>query len=502
MIFKKAPPQRPGLAAKNLDDLWQWCQGKIDAGANLGAEAKLDGLRCLASKCSDDVRINFQADQDLAGQHPELIEAVSKAPFDSLILDGVALAVDEGRILSSDHLSRLPTGEPGFPALLVCFDCLYLDEDLGARPLGERREILAAAVHDMDSPLVQLSASRKFSCHRELEILNRWALSRPGSEGLMVKDLQEPRQRGISAGWAVLQNSQARKAVAPRLALQVQGRKNALAAFVIASPSEIEAARGLPLAGEGRRFFRKAYLEPAGLQEEDITFLCLVPRVLKRAPRAEEVQAWSPWLMRQLGDLSPQLVVALGKQAALALNDLADLAMPHPHAVLRHGDSGEVARKAGRLKELLSPAQVINNCGYNKGGVNIAGKAIRCSIFKADEERHLVYGVIAEPDTVDAQGDVMSALTIEELAHDYMLNSRKFDDRHDERSVDAAPVESWIQREDAVLFGERIRAGSWVIGVKVFAEGIWQKVRDGEYRAFSIGGEGVRVPRAPRVRFE
>jgi hypothetical protein len=176
--------------------------------------------------------------------------------------------------------------------------------------------------------------------------------------------------------------------------------------------------------------------------------------------------------------------------------------MPHPHAVLKHGDSGEVARKAGRLKELLSPAQVINNCGYNNGGVNIAGKAIRCSIFKADEERHLVYGVIAEPDTVDAQGDVMSALTIEELAHDYMLNSRKFDDRHDERSVDAAPVESWIQREDAVLFGERIRAGSWVIGVKVWAEGIWQKVRDGEYRAFSIGGEGVRVPRAPRVRFE
>ena len=96
----------------------------------------------------------------------------------------------------------------------------------------------------------------------------------------------------------------------------------------------------------------------------------------------------------------------------------------------------------------------------------------------------------------------MSPRTIEELAHDYMLRSRQFDDRHDERAVDAAPVEPWIQREDVVLSGERIRAGSWVIGVKVFAEGIWQKVRRGEYRAFSIGGEGVRAPRAPRVRFE
>ena len=256
----------------------------------------------------------------------------------------------------------------------MCFDCLYLDEDLGAWPLSERREILAAAVHDMDSPLVQLSASRKFSSRRELEILNRWAHSRPGAEGLMVKDLQENRQRGSSEGWAVLQDGNARKAAAPRVALQVQGRKNARAAFVIASPNEIEAVRGLPLAGEGRRFFRKAYLEPAGLQEEEIAFLCLVPRVLKRAPRAEEVQAWRPWLMKQLEDLSPQLVVALGRQAAEALGDVADLAMPHPHAVLKHGDSGEVSRKAGRLKELLSPAQVINNCGYNNGAVNI-GKA-------------------------------------------------------------------------------------------------------------------------------
>ena len=82
-------------------------------------------------------------------------------------------------------------------------------------------------------------------------------------------------------------------------------------------------------------------------------------------------------------------------------------------------------------------------------------------------ERRLVYSVIAEPDTVDAQGDVMSAETIEEMAHNFLLRSRKFDNRHDWRAVDAAPVESWIQREATVLVGERIRARSWVVGVKV-----------------------------------
>lgn len=84
--------------------------------------------------------------------------------------------------------------------------------------------------------------------------------------------------------------------------------------------------------------------------------------------------------------------------------------------------------------------------------------------------------MIAEPDTVDAQVDVMSAETIEEMAHNFLLRPRKFDNRHDWRELDAAPVESWIQREATVLLGERIKAKSWVVGVKVFADHIWHKV--------------------------
>ena len=277
-----------------------------------------------------------------------------------------------------------------------------------------------------------------------------------------------------------------RKETVPRLAIQVKGNQNARAAFIAASPNEVEAARGVPLAGEGRKFFRKAYLEPAGLKEEETAFLYLVPRVLKRAPTTEEIAAWRPWLTRQLQDLNPELVVALGKQAGEALGELADLTMPHPHAVLKHGDTGEVSRKVSHLKQMLA-AQGSNNCGCNK---SIVGEEIRCPIFKADVERRLVYSVIAEPDTVDAQGDVMSAETIEAMAHNYMLISRKFDNRHDWRAVDAAPVESWIQREATILLGEKIKANSWVVGVKVFADHIWQKVLSGEYQSFSIGGRG------------
>ena len=493
------PPQMPGLAARSLDELWQWCEqrsgerGSREGVSKRAGEARLDGCRCILSKYGDDVRVRFPGSEELEPQHPELAAAVKNAPFQALVLDGVAIAVEYGEMLPREGLAALPTGEPPFPAMLAAFDCLFLNEDLRQRPLIQRREALKEAIQGIKSPLIRLSPAREFSSRKELEILSRWAATRPGSTGLMVKDLSQPRQPGNSDDWALLMNAAVRKDAVPRQAIEVKGSQQARAAFIAASPNEIEAARNMPLAGEGRSFFKKAYLEPSGLKEEETAFVYLVPKVLKRAPKREEIEAWRPWLMRQLQVLNPEMVVALGKQAGEALGEIADLTMPHPHAVLKHGDKGEVLRKASMLKEALS-AQGID-CGCGKG---LLGEEIHCSILKADVERRLVYSVIAEPDTVDAQGDVMSAETIEEMAHNFLLRSRKFDNRHDWRAVDAAPVESWIQREATVLLGERIKAKSWVVGVKVFADHIWQKVLSKEYQSFSIGGRGVRVP---RIRF-
>lgn len=120
----------------------------------------------------------------------------------------------------------------------------------------------------------------------------------------------------------------------------------------------------MPLAGEGRSFFKKAYLEPAGLKEEETAFVYLVPRVLKRAPRMEEIEARRPWLIQQLQALNPKTVVARGKQAGEALGELADLTMPHPHAVLKHGDKGEVFRKALMLREALALQGINCGCDY------------------------------------------------------------------------------------------------------------------------------------------
>ncbi|OPY55506.1 MAG: Uracil DNA glycosylase superfamily protein [Methanosaeta sp. PtaU1.Bin060] len=315
---------------------------------------------------------------------------------------------------------------------------------------------------------------REFSTKRELGILDRWA------------------------GAATIITTGAERAVLLKVEMQPQGKENAKAVFIAGSPNRIEVSRGVPLAGEGRRLFRKSILEPAGLPEEETGFLYLVPRCLNREPNAYEIDAWRPWTLQQLQTMNPRVVVALGKAATD--EGLAQITMPHPHAVLRYGDSGEIARKVKRLKEALVEAQntdqVLNT--WNLKEFPVVGEEIHAPIFKADEERRLVYGVIAESGMVDAQGDVMNARTIEDMAHDFMVRFRRFDERHNWKPVEALPVESWVFREDVTLFGQLIKAVSWVIGVKVFDDRIWQKVLSGLYKGFSIGGKGVRIP---RVRF-
>jgi hypothetical protein len=243
---------------------------------------------------------------------------------------------------------------------------------------------------------------REFATRRELSILDAWA------------------------GAATIVTGGVERAVLLKAEIPPYGSESPKAVFLAASSNRIEVARGLPLAGEARRLFRKSILEPAGLREEETGFLYLVPRCLNREPKAWEIDAWRPWILQQLQTMNPQVVVSLGKAAAN--EGLAAITLPHPHAVLRRGDSGELARKVKRLKEALAEAQSVEGVlnSFNLEEVPVVGEEYHAPIFKADEERHLVYGVIAESGMVDAQGDVMSAQTIEEMAHDYMIRSRKF----------------------------------------------------------------------------
>ncbi len=115
-------------------------------------------------------------------------------------------------------------------------------------------------------------------------------------------------------------------------------------------------------------------------------------------------------------------------------------------------------------------------------------------ILKMDEERHLVYGVVLEPEAEDTQGDMVAPEEIEKAAHHYMEYHRVMKEQHQAENPLISPVESYIAPEDFTLGGQTVKKGSWVIAAHVNDPQTWAAIKAGEYTGFSIGGEGVREP--------
>jgi hypothetical protein len=123
-------------------------------------------------------------------------------------------------------------------------------------------------------------------------------------------------------------------------------------------------------------------------------------------------------------------------------------------------------------------------------------KTINVTIFKADKKRHLVCGVVSEPETVDLQGDVISAEEIENAAHKFLAEYRQIGDSH-ERPADATVVESYIAPTDLSIAGQTVKMGSWVMVTKINNVDLWDKIESGEYTGYSIGGVANSQPEPP-----
>jgi len=142
--------------------------------------------------------------------------------------------------------------------------------------------------------------------------------------------------------------------------LPMTGPDGASIAFVGASPSKIEIARNEPYVGPIRKTFESKYLVPLEVARDEVILGYACPEAFAgekgkvREPTDEEIAIWKDWLFDELDKARPQIVIALGQTARKALGDRADFVMPHPSAVDRFGDSGEVARKIKRIKEALS----------------------------------------------------------------------------------------------------------------------------------------------------
>ena len=126
-------------------------------------------------------------------------------------------------------------------------------------------------------------------------------------------------------------------------------------------------------------------------------------------------------------------------------------------------------------------------------------------VAKGQEWKQLVYGVVLEPNAIDSQDDFMLPHHVERAAHGYLkkairgkssvakLQHGAHPGGFSKTKPSIVPVESFIAPVDFSYDGrEQIKKGSWVLVMHVEDPELWQDFLNGKYKAFSVGGSGVR----------
>ncbi|MGG0902348.1 XkdF-like putative serine protease domain-containing protein [Bacillus subtilis] len=118
-------------------------------------------------------------------------------------------------------------------------------------------------------------------------------------------------------------------------------------------------------------------------------------------------------------------------------------------------------------------------------------KEVKVFMKEADEQK-LVYGIVYEPDTVDAHGDFMTASEIEKAAHGFLKDARQIDKQHDFQGGVGEVVESYVAPADFEMDGETIKKGSWVLVTKA-SEEVWEQIKKGEITGYSMAGTAETI---------
>jgi DNA adenine methylase len=178
----------------------------------------------------------------------------------------------------------------------------------------------------------------------------------------------------------------------------------------------------------------------------------------------------------------------------VAVLDTALAAIKKTLSDLSLGDETLLVSVALVSKERLSGSSVPGPSTRPSTGPSIERNVRVCKTEQLGEERY-VLGVVLEPDTVDSQGDIYSAETVRQTAYKFMEEYENIGLQHSGLINDKVKIlESWIQRDDSNIGGQLVKAGTWMLAVRVLDDELWAAVKDGRITGFSIGGTGKRLP--------
>ena len=105
----------------------------------------------------------------------------------------------------------------------------------------------------------------------------------------------------------------------------------------------------------------------------------------------------------------------------------------------------------------------------------------------------IVYAPALIPDKADGNHEAISKEEIKKAAIKYMEHYRKVDNEHTFMDGDGVPIFSWVLQKDEVFTkldgNEKMYPeGTWMMGIKVMSDKVWDMIKSGERTGFSIAG--------------
>jgi bifunctional non-homologous end joining protein LigD len=170
-------------------------------------EIKYDGVRVVAERDGDDVRMFGRSGEDITARYPEIADALRGLSVEHVVLDGEIVAYDEtgrpsfGRLQKRMLLSRprdVAAAMARVPVRAVFFDCLALEGfDLRKLALLDRKACLARAL----PPAGVVQAGDHVDEHGEAFFE---AANEMGLEGIIAKRADSPYSGRRSTDWIKL----------------------------------------------------------------------------------------------------------------------------------------------------------------------------------------------------------------------------------------------------------------------------------------------------------
>ena len=167
-------------------------------------EIKYDGVRVVAERRGEDVRLLGRSGEDITGRYPEIAEALRGLRVEQIVLDGEIVAYDAsgrpsfGRLQKRMLISRprdVAAAMARVPVRAVFFDCLALEgHDLRRLRLLQRKECLARAL----PPAGVVQAGDHVAEHGDAFFE---AANEMGLEGIIAKRADSRYEGRRSADW-------------------------------------------------------------------------------------------------------------------------------------------------------------------------------------------------------------------------------------------------------------------------------------------------------------